>query len=605
MADTFCYAGSVRIRGVARTVASFYTGWAGRFSLHLAESLVGRLGPRACTYLPGAAVGVWLLSLTWVVAQSGAGSLDSARPWLGKRLATLLPALLLASLILFVTLDAIPLVEQSLYWSDAMSNYVPPLVLMTAYAGLVLWRRNKQGAQRGGALWLVVGASLTFAASGFSEMAEVLQVCALSSALLLASLESEPQTRESTVRLLAAGLAAAVVGLLIVVAAPGNRVRQAAVGPSPTPPRVVQIAVTQAWQFVVSSLHRGWTLIDYAGLVALGGLLGAGTLPEESAGVPWRAYTRVVFGAPALTLLLITGTFAAAAYGLAAAPPERALIAPQYALCCGIATWAFVVGRIGREARVGSLLGREALLWQGVAACTTIVFLLGSLTALHRTLAKQPQFAAYAKAWDARDVLLRAAKRRGVDRITVSTLQNPFGCGEVGPDPAWWVNQCASTYYGLTVVACAPPAPPTAREMAVMTRVDGVLGRAGRVLGYTVEPPVAATGKLVVTVYWQSAAPTDRPYTVFLHLYDAASGIIAQSDAEPRGGQYPTTAWAEGSVFADRHELALPTRPTALSASLLLGLYDRSTMERLPVSGQDADPDNRWIRLGQVQLAQQ
>ena len=138
-----------------------------------------------------------------------------------------------------------------------------------------------------------------------------------------------------------------------------------------------------------------------------------------------------------------------------------------------------------------------------------------------------------------------------------------------------------------------------------MTPLDAQLGDAARVLGYRVkQATVAPGGVLEVTIYWQPLTVTAVPYSVFLHVFDPALGSLAQRDSYPGLGNYATTLWEPGRVFADTYRLDLPPEtPATTGAYFLLGLYDETTGERLIPTGAAADSAEQWLAFGAVTVA--
>jgi hypothetical protein len=98
------------------------------------------------------------------------------------------------------------------------------------------------------------------------------------------------------------------------------------------------------------------------------------------------------------------------------------------------------------------------------------------------------------------------------------------------------------------------------------------------VLGYDVGP-------LALTLYWRARAPIAEDYTVFVHVLDDRSALLAQADSQPRGGDYPTSYWLPGEIVRDSHPLRLPANAAAIS----IGLYQLDTGARLSLAGQSGD----------------
>jgi len=75
---------------------------------------------------------------------------------------------------------------------------------------------------------------------------------------------------------------------------------------------------------------------------------------------------------------------------------------------------------------------------------------------------------------------------------------------------------------------------------------------------------------LQVDLFWQSLI--GRPSldaTVFVHALDAEQNIIAQQDARPQDGRYPTFIWDQGEVVRTSHQLEVQAVD-----SLRIGLYE-------------------------------
>ncbi|MEA3341478.1 MAG: hypothetical protein U9R15_16060, partial [Chloroflexota bacterium] len=123
--------------------------------------------------------------------------------------------------------------------------------------------------------------------------------------------------------------------------------------------------------------------------------------------------------------------------------------------------------------------------------------------------------------------------------------------------------------------------------------LDVDFGGQVRLAGYDLEQD---ENVLHLTLWWQARQDPADDYTVFVHLLDPATGdIVAQSDAQPRGGAYPTSRWVEGEVVSETVALPLADAPQG-TYRLAVGLYDR-TVTRLPAVGPDGKrlPDDRII----------
>lgn len=99
----------------------------------------------------------------------------------------------------------------------------------------------------------------------------------------------------------------------------------------------------------------------------------------------------------------------------------------------------------------------------------------------------------------------------------------------------------------------------------------------------------AGSGGLAANIrlIWQARRPIPRPYTTFVHLVDESGQIWGQADRQPGDGRWPTNTWDKGEWIIDEFQLLLKSGAPAGAYTLLVGVYDSQTFERLPVTGQN------------------
>jgi hypothetical protein len=112
-------------------------------------------------------------------------------------------------------------------------------------------------------------------------------------------------------------------------------------------------------------------------------------------------------------------------------------------------------------------------------------------------------------------------------------------------------------------------------------------------IGYSLDNHAPSPGDTVrVTLYWQGLAPMPADYTVFVHLLDRLDNMVAQVDAQPLDGAYPTSFWAAHEQVKDTHYLSLPGDLALGEYQLRVGLYQLATGERLPLAGVEPLADS-------------
>lgn len=130
-----------------------------------------------------------------------------------------------------------------------------------------------------------------------------------------------------------------------------------------------------------------------------------------------------------------------------------------------------------------------------------------------------------------------------------------------------------------------PVAPPRAKELDAATPLQARVGENFMLARYALQFD-AAPRVVHLALYWQDLSKTENDYTVFVHVLDANGKIVAQKDAPPLDGAYPTSIWDAQEIVKDSYELAIPADARA-PFSIEIGMYSPTTLKRLPVGNDD------------------
>ncbi len=118
-----------------------------------------------------------------------------------------------------------------------------------------------------------------------------------------------------------------------------------------------------------------------------------------------------------------------------------------------------------------------------------------------------------------------------------------------------------------------------------------------RLAGYRLTPSTQAGHELLLALRWESLQPVDADYHVFVHLLDDRGEKVAQRDGQPVQWLRPTSTWQAGESIVDRYGIPLDAELPAGAYTIVVGLYNPVTGQRLPVS---AGPGDYAIELGPV-----
>jgi hypothetical protein len=454
--DDFCMAADAGQLGLGNMLAKWYASWTGRYSFILGTGALGLGGPGLAGLLPGVVMAGWLVLLAWAALPLLRKANFSHPGWLASGGAAL------ALLTLF---SSTPNLFQSLLWQDGMVNYTLPLVGLTALAGTVARAWTAVGSTR-----LAAGAAfgLALVSGGFTESFAAMQAV-LFGLLLAGLLLMDRATRRRMLPVAGAALLGAALAMILVAAAPGNQIRQAAVGERPGVARIVTFSARNA-AYIAGKFalqHPGWAALAL-GAPFLAAWLFGGNPPQKHGreGEEERiAANRPRFGEGAqatgfLGLLAIpVGTFgllaaacAPVVFALNAYPDERTILVPQFALVLAVMAWGALLSRALRR------WGRLPALAQGsnqrLLAALALLSMLAAAGASSawRTAGLLPEEQAYTQRWDARAAQIDTARASGQAEITLPGLENRHGVPDLGAQPDFWVNRCMAAYYGFVSI---------------------------------------------------------------------------------------------------------------------------------------------------------
>jgi len=126
--------------------------------------------------------------------------------------------------------------------------------------------------------------------------------------------------------------------------------------------------------------------------------------------------------------------------------------------------------------------------------------------------------------------------------------------------------------------------------------LDAAFANEARLTGYTVTQPRQQPQQVGLTTFWESSRPM-WVYKVFVHLRNQQGDIVAQADFDPLEQIDPEIrdrmiSQAGDETIPLQTTLSLPPDLPSGTYQLFLGLYNRETLERLPVvddsSGENA-----------------
>jgi hypothetical protein len=406
LADDYCFGIVAKTYGLWGSFIYWFENWAGGHSGILGQSAVALAGPGASALLPGLLLISWLVALIWMTYEF----------WkiFNLRYPTFF-AFFLGTLALYSITLGIPNIYQAVYWTSGSLTYTAPMVTLTFYLAFALWviRRRLSGMLL--AIALIVSVAIAFIAGGFSETTVALNTVILGLAILGCWRFLPPDVKRLGIIVFATGFVTMVLAMILMIAAPGNAIREAA---HPVESRgMIQVgllALKNAAAFLAIQLSR-FSLVPALVCLILSGLA-AYELRPFILKSPLRFKTALLWmaGAFGVGFLLITGSLAPAAFGMGKMPASRAWIVPQTLLILVVVCWGFAMGLSLNKRETEVKLSRRA------AALVAILLIVGPIVAALDALSHTAELSIYAAEWDSRDQAIRAAVANGSEEFTLT-----------------------------------------------------------------------------------------------------------------------------------------------------------------------------------------
>jgi hypothetical protein len=447
MADDYSALRPVQTHGFIGAQTSWYQAWTGRFSYTFLNSLAALLGPAMPRVTPGLLLALWFAAAVWAMyhIHSLSGSISWPR------------IVLFAGFTIFATLETAPNVSQSLYWQAAALTHVAPFIPLSLYVGLVCRAMSRKHEHFSSKFNLVCAGILTFVAGGLADAYIVFQTCGLILSILAVQIFAGAHVRSRVRPFLVVGLVGSLLALTILVASPGNSVRQAFFPKQVSSWNIFGLTIFYSLGFVAKLLLTHPIMVLASLTLPLINVLREFSL-DYAPRWDQRLCIRLLLLIPATVLLLIMCCTGASVYAISVLLPERARILLSLIFICGTVIW----NRAAAEYLVGKLLSIGWKRKQIISISASLFLLLLTLWPLVSSfsiLTIREKARSFAADWDRQDAQLRAAKQHGVADVTVQQIgdfQSRIGKGpgdlHLRTDSRFWINQVTASYYGLKSV---------------------------------------------------------------------------------------------------------------------------------------------------------
>jgi hypothetical protein len=443
-ADDFCMSGYVTRLGFWQAQWFQYTSWSNRFSGMFLLSVLDLFGKSMIKYWTSLTILFWVIGLTWALFTIiNLLSLDIPK-W---------TTILVAEWTVLFSILLAPQIYQSLFWRIGLITYTIPLVLLSFLIGILVQGYLKLRKNSKAWYWMVGAGLLAFLGGGLSETYLALQISLLVLVYLLLVINNNKELLRLGSKPVGSALLGAFIALVIVLAAPGNAVRQAALPAHPAILEFAKIVVSNSFLFIYISMKNNAFQMLLAFIAPMMFVYFAGI--RTALRIKPSSLVLLAFLSPILLFVLTAAVMAPAAFAESSYPDGRVLMDAGFLLVVFLVTEGILFGLILSQLHnfAGEPVPAKLKI---LSALIILMMILYPLYDSYRSFRTIPEFRTFSTAWDARDSRIKSAVTLGLDQIVETSLAAPGHLVDLGTDPKYWVNTCMAYFYGTDKITATP-----------------------------------------------------------------------------------------------------------------------------------------------------
>lgn len=437
VADDYCTAAKLSTMGFWQAQSFWFNNWTGRYTFTFFISFFELFGSTITSYIPYILI-ILLYGSSFIFFLSIFKKIRVSN--------NIFFAFFLTSIFIFMILFTIPNIGQNLYWMTGSTTYFLPIIfffLVSSFLIEIEYNASKKILINIFLYALVVIG--TFIVSGFSEVLSVLQI--LIFGLLFAYIIFSKKKIIVNKPLLF-GLVGSIIGLFVMVSAPGNQIRLSNHLPHP------EFLTLLTYSFVLSSkftilwfikqIHIIWPvcsiLIIFSAFQNYGETFMIYFDNKKNIFISFLLFS---------SFFLVYVSFIPSIWATANPPVSRVMIFPVVILTLMCLSFSIIVGVYLQELFVNSINSKQLLI---IFISSIFVYFLISTPIYQAKInySRRAEAKTFAIRWDARENKIKDQIENGNYTLFFEIIPiNISDVEHIQPNPNHWINICAAEYYGV------------------------------------------------------------------------------------------------------------------------------------------------------------
>jgi hypothetical protein len=443
IADDYCTAGKLASSGFWQAQSFWYNNWTGRFSFTFFVSIFELFDSNIVKVLPTIFILMLLISGNFLIY-----SIIKYFQINNYRILSLF----ITVGIIFTTFFTLPNIGQNLYWMTGAVTYLFPINFVFILFGLIIFYRKKFPFQHwiANLLFGLFIFFLAFVSSGFSEVLSVIQIVLFCLIILVLSINQKYVTIKS---LWMIALIGSIIGLGLMVSAPGNEIRLRQLPPNPGLFFFIYKSLQYFFTYIILWLIKNINIIWPISSILIFITYYVKKHFYYGKEISFHHVFKLAFMMISGLLILIFVCFLPSTWVTGQAPETRVLFFPTVLLVFLLIFVSIIIGLLFHKIFIINESYKMTLAI--VIGLFSIYFLIAvPIFEARQVYLQRPEADNYSISWEEREIQINEKILSGETDLIVKMISNNImGLEDINTNATHWINICAAEYYGIDSIS--------------------------------------------------------------------------------------------------------------------------------------------------------
>ena len=247
-------------------------------------------------------------------------------------------------------------------------------------------------------------------------------------------------------------LLSSILSMIVMIIAPGNEVRMQYFNQTKELIPLITLCFSGLKSFLLNTLKWPGNILSILQVLFISAYVGAKSGRSELSRNNYRIIIRLLFAIPVIIGIVLFSSFFPAGYGQSHAPVAYIMMGSIYFSVCLLGLFGYFLGVL-LSSQIINFRKHNIIKLEIVLIFLFILFSFNGFRNTQKIIEHRGQLKSYAIAFDKREEQIKRAKSDGKKIVKLPKIKHVVGGGTITRDSTFWINECVSDYYGITVIS--------------------------------------------------------------------------------------------------------------------------------------------------------